>query len=483
MAFGGLGGLPALQIDTGFLSGASGINAFRQGESDRVESDQRDLMKQVGQTASTGNYLEAAQTAMRGGDMKTGMDISNWDTGRRTKAIEFLNDAAQRADTRERWDAFYNVAEQAFGSEMVGKYRDFNSRPNAMTALQAATLKIQQQNADREAEQHRNIMMRAPLERQVLETQIKAAGQKDVLNEAIAGMIKGALPPQEAQTPPPNPMVQPQSFNSSDTPPGLILTADQNAPPATPNPAPQPNMIDTPMGRMTPERARQLGMALALGGKGEAGKMLTDAVGGPDLGKKTVTDLEERTMNAATQLGRLADINKRFDPKFLDIATRLKLTGASWTAKLGGKLSPENRAELERFAAFRSSSVNNLNTILKEVSGAAVTPQEYERIQMDQPVAGTGIFDGDDPVSFKGKAERVTGALRSAIARFNFMRSHGLNFDRDKLDKFMKLDDVPAAIDARGTQIENQIKQVNPKIDPMTLEQMTHQQLKKEFGI
>ena len=131
-------------------------------------------------------------------------------------------------------------------------------------------------------------------------------------------------------------------------------------------------------------------------------------------------------MNAATQLGRLSDIEKRFDPKFLDIGNRMKMLGASWTAKAGGKLSPEIQSDLGRYAAFRSAAVNNLNTVLKEVSGAAVTPQEYERIQSDQPVAGTGIFDGDDPVSFKAKMQRTTTALRSAIARLNFMRNQGI---------------------------------------------------------
>ena len=150
---------------------------------------------------------------------------------------------------------------------------------------------------------------------------------------------------------------------------------------------------------------------------------------------------------------------------------------------LGGKLSPEIKSDLGRFASFKAASVNNLNTILKELSGAAVTPQEYERIQSEQPVAGTGIFDGDDPTSFQAKLNRTTGSLKAVIARFNFMRSKGLNFDRNSLDQFLSLDDVPAAIEQRGQELERQLKAQNPNLDPSALENGVRTQLKREFGI
>jgi hypothetical protein len=517
VAFNGLSALPALNIDTGYLNGTTGIDAYRLGAADRVQSDQRDLMKDVGQTAATGNFLAAAQTAMRGGDVKTGIDISNWDMGRRTKAIDFLNEGAKRADSPAKWNALVDVAERAFGTDMVGKYRDFNSRPAALTALEAATLKIQQANAEREAQE---TAARIPY----LNAQTKAAGQKDVLNEVIADRIRRSLPAPDASTVPAPvqtpPTVQPQSFEGSAPQSGLVLTGNDqsqpqmlprfapvdlarasgpqggnlilagNSPPAAAAappiaPAQQPDMIDTPLfGRMRTDDARNLGMALSLAGKGDAGKLLTDSANqGTSLTKPTTAQLEEKSVNSAVQLARLADIEKRYDPKFLEIPNRMKMLGASWSAKTGAKLSPEMTQELSRYAAFRSSSVNNLNTILKEVSGAAVTPQEYERIQNDQPVAGTGIFDGDDPVSFKAKMDRSNATVRAALARYNFMRSKGLNFDRDSLDQFMSLDDVPAAIDRRGAQIEQELKQKNPKADPMMLQKQTEQQLKREFGI
>lgn len=314
-----------------------------------------------------------------------------------------------------------------------------------------------------------------PVERRYKEAQINALNQKDEINSVIANILKGAGTG-AAPASPESPII-PQSYDGG-TDPNLIRTAAGDAPQQQPN----PQMVKTPMGMMPAEQAQRLGFALALGGKGEAGKMLYDPASG-DLQKKTSADIEEKIMGSAAQLARLSDIQKSFDPKFLDIMNIAKMRGASWTSKLGGKLDANTTNDLQRFANFRSASVANLNSVLKEVSGAAVTPQEYERIQNDQPVAGTGIFDGDDPVSFQAKMQRATTSLKSAIARYNFMRTNKLNFDRNSLDKFMSLDDVPGVIDRRGHEIESKLRSANPRADPMSIERLTRQQIKQEFGI
>lgn len=286
------------------------------------------------------------------------------------------------------------------------------------------------------------------------------------------------------------PMLQPQSYQGGPQMPGVQLIADETQAPDQTQPVEpqaQPGMIDTPFGPMSEQEARDLAGPMLLNPKyAPAGKAILDSIdasGGGKLAKPTVNQIEERTMNAASQLGRIADIRKRFDSSYLKVPNRVQMLANAWTAKAGGTLSPDQQKELTNYAAFRSAAVNNLNTILKELSGAAVTPQEYERIQSDVPTAGTGIFDGDDPVSFKAKLDRTEQTLRMAIARQNFMRSQGLNFTRDTLDQFLALDDVPAAIDRRGAEIEQRLLQTNPKLDPMQLDKVVRGQLKREFGI
>lgn len=285
--------------------------------------------------------------------------------------------------------------------------------------------------------------------------------------------------------------VQPQSNDGMTVPQtGLINIADQQQPAPEAMPQPQQDMVDTPYGRMSTEEARQLGGTMLLSPKyAPAGRAMLDSLGADKggLAKPTVNTLEERTLNAASQLGRLSEIRKRYNPQFQEIPKRLQMLGLSWSSKLGsqlgGKLNPAQTKELRDYASFRATSVNNLNTILKELSGAAVTPQEYERIKSEQPTAGTGLFDGDDPVSFESKMGTSEQLTRSAIARYNYMRAQGLNFSKDNIDQFLSLDDVPATIEQRGSQIEQKIRQQNPQIQPQALEEMTTRQLKKEFGI
>lgn len=338
-----------------------------------------------------------------------------------------------------------------------------------------------------------------PIDRQIKEAELGLAkartaqayqkAEPDPIKQFITDKLRRAQQPQGAaqQVPPAVGGVQRQSFDGANGIPGLQLAADGTE--AAPPQIAAPDMVDTPFGKMGRNEARDLGSTLLLDPRyATAGKAILDAVDGPNqgaMGKTAQNQIEEKTLNNAAMLARLGDIGKRFDAKFLEIPTRLKMMGASWSAKageaLGGKLSTEQRSELSRFAQFRSASVNNLNTILKELSGAAVTPQEYERLKNDVPQAGTGIFDGDDPVSFKAKLDRAQQTARSAIARYNFMRSKGLNFDRNSLDQFLSLDDVPAAYNQRGAELRGELQKSGA--DPKTIDQQVRKKLKQEFGI
>lgn len=456
--------LPAPEIRNSLIDYSpinSGLDSIRQ--QGQFKAQNALAQKQEARAQSQFDY-------QRGRDQKQDQRQEVEWYGKQAMAVDAMPDGPQRQAIWQRIIAKHGV------DGLTPEEMDHRTGPKLLAAQAGMYLNPMEQEAQRlKLEAARSDLSMAPLQRQKMEAEVKALQQKDVLNEAIAGMIRGPGGTPEPQSP-----IQPQSFNGASPNNNLILTADGATPQG--QPAASPQMIDTPMGKMTLERAKQLGMALALAGKGDAGKMLTEDAGA-GLAKPTVNQIEERTLNSVAQLGRLADIEKRFDPKFLDIGNRMKMMGAAWTAKAGGNLAPEIKSELGRYAAFRSGAVNNLNAILKEVSGAAVTPQEYERIQNDQPVAGTGIFDGDDPVSFQAKMKRTTGALKSAVARLNFMRNRGLNFTRETMDQFMSLEDVPGAIDRRGAEIEQQLRQANPSADPMSIEKNVHQQLKREFGI
>jgi hypothetical protein len=250
--------------------------------------------------------------------------------------------------------------------------------------------------------------------------------------------------------------------------------------------AESPNMIDTPFGKMTREDAQQLGGAMLLDPRRHAaGKAILDSLqgGGSQLSKPAETQLDERTISAASTLGRLQEIRKRNNPRFQQIPDKLKMTGLSWGAAMGAPISPEMRKDLSEFAKYRVAAFDNFNQLLKELSGTAVSAQELARQKIVQPNPGEGIFDGDDPVTFEAKMDQGEKISRSAIARMNFMRSRGIQFNKDTAEQFLRLEDVPRAMDERGAQIEQELKRANPTADPTSIEREALNRVRKEFGI
>ncbi len=298
----------------------------------------------------------------------------------------------------------------------------------------------------------------------------------------------GAVPAPAAapSTPQPSPpTVQPQSFEGAAPIPGVQLIADQqpqNAPSVQ-----QQDMVETPYGRMPRDEAQNLAGSMLLSPKySAAGRAILDSISkGSDVGmsKPAANQLDERTISAASTLGRLQEIRRQFKPDFLEIPSKMKLLGASWGAAFGGKLDPKMEQQLRDYAAFRATGFDNFNQLLKELSGTAVSAQELARQKVVQPNPGEGLFDGDDPVTFMSKIDQGERIAKAAMARMNYMRTKGLLFDKNTAESFMRLEDVPAAIDRRGAEIEQQLRQQNPKADPMAIEKETQRRLKQEFGI
>lgn len=297
----------------------------------------------------------------------------------------------------------------------------------------------------------------------------------------------GAAAPAPAQ-----PQMQPQSAPGTPLNPNIKLIADEQPQPQ-PQPAPQAmpeaggSMVQTPYGPMSREEATDLGGMMLLEPRfAAAGRAILDSVQGNGtvgLSKPAETQLDERTISAASTLGRLKSIRESFRPEFQQIPERIKMLGLSWGAKFGGKLPPDDQRRLQDFAKFKATAYDNFNQLLKELSGTAVSAQELSRQQIVQPNPGEGLFDGDDPVSFMGKIEQGERIARMAMARMTFMRTQGLRFNKDTAEQFMRLEDVPTAIRQRGSQIEQELRQTNPQADPMAIQEETKRRLKQEFGI
>lgn len=357
-----------------------------------------------------------------------------------------------------------------------------------------------------------------PLASQKTQAEITHLNQKNSVDEAIAKMLTGGdEQPQQAPARPP-PMLQPQSYQGGPgpnptgfqqvsggnamaaagrgQPAGLQLAADEQpvepgaeAGPSGPvNPGavyslPGNETINTPFGQMTRDRARKLGMGLAASGKGEAGKMMIDAASGGDqkMGKAagTVNDKEEIT--ATNQLGTLDRIKDQFKSEYLQIPTRFNQWTNKWYEKAGGTLPAKDKADLTNYTRFRQSSWHIVNKTLKDLSGTAVTETEAQRQMLDLPNPGKTIMDGDAPTEFAAKLKGSIDFAKSAVARARYLRSQG--FTGKPWEAGVEVGDMPGIINKRGAEIEQQLRQQNPKADPSALGQAVDQRIKQEFGI
>jgi hypothetical protein len=336
------------------------------------------------------------------------------------------------------------------------------------------------------------------------------ARRGDALEEAIAKLVRENMMKQgEAPAPAPSqaPAIRPQSMPGGPAAPQPlpiavapeVTTTDPNiirTQAAGPQPQQQPmptrgvqptanpddETIVTPFGKMTRGQARTMGGAFLLGGKAEAGKALLEAsgAGAERFGKEGENLLNKKVIDATNHVARLRVVEASFDPKFLQIPQRL---GFAWDALKDkfGALPPEKAQGLAEFAEFRRASVDNMSRLLNELSGAAVSPQEYERIRATQPDAGTGIADGDSPEVFLAKMKGVMRDQKRAVARYNYLLKHGPK-GANPWD-VMGLDEIDNVIKKRGAEVDQQLRQAHPKADPAVLDQQRKAIMAKEFGM
>lgn len=200
---------------------------------------------------------------------------------------------------------------------------------------------------------------------------------------------------------------------------------------------------------------------------------------GSGMSQPTANKFDEKLINSSEMLARLTDVSQQFKPEFLQLGTRVNMAGRNLKDFLGVNLDQQSQAELSDYAGFRRASVNNINRILNELSGAAVSPSEGERLKAAYPSAGTGIFDGDAPTEFQRKLDDATKETRNAILRYNYAKANGMN----PLKTGVELQDVPALVERRGKAIEETVRSAMPGASPEAIKLETRARLAAEFGM
>lgn len=220
------------------------------------------------------------------------------------------------------------------------------------------------------------------------------------------------------------------------------------------------------------------------------------------FGKATQNKVEGEAFDASNRLVRLNQIQQSFNDsaeKFLTAQGKAEFWRIKKKDQIGQELSEYEKAYQEEASSFFFKALTNMNQTLNELSGAAVSVQEFERISQALPNPGkeglTNLFSGDGKTQFDTKLKEAIKLQKMAIARYTYIQKHGLedyvslnkkgeiiSFADDKGNS-IGLDDMPKLMKRRVNEIAAQIKQQNQNISHEELGPMVRKQYQEEFGL
>lgn len=215
----------------------------------------------------------------------------------------------------------------------------------------------------------------------------------------------------------------------------------------------------------------------------DKGKFLQDHLMNEDkLGKAAGDDNEKHILKSLEALQQVRTIRSSFDPKFLEYGTQGKMAWNSMLSKIG-TLPEADREQLYKFATFRSDTAAKNNQAIKDASGATVTVQEMSRNNVQMANAGSGIFDGDDPVSFKAKLDRNEEVLALGVARQLYLKNKGFTGNLDAMSARLPLDQMKKMINERAALEAEKISKERPGLPDKIISREATSRAMKEFGI
>lgn len=362
--------------------------------------------KAVGEAATTGKLSDAANIAFKQGNVKTGLALQDMDDEKRTKIAGVIGQAALNADTPEKWSKLQASIQKRFPGEeiepfearegIVAMHRDYykerdDARADRADARAGATHSAAMSAAANKAPDIESFYDDATGQ------EYKAQWNPTSRSYERVGGVKTAEPKA--------PDIQ--TFFDEKT--GLEYKAQWD---------PKTRAYNRVGGVKAPNKTK-----LNVGADGA----VSFEDGPSTLGTSTTNETQKKALNAAEVGSRINSILENFDPKDQTLGSRFNAARMSGQAKLDpNSLSPGEKQQLTGFQSRKSTALSNLNRTLNELSGAAVSPTEEDRLKGEMPNPGTGIFDGDDPVTFEAKAKAVAENMERALARYNYYLKSGV---------------------------------------------------------
>lgn len=137
-------------ISKSLSTAVSAVDEFRQNRRDR----------EVGEAAATGKLSDAANVALKQGNLKTGLALKDLDDDRRAKVSEVMTRAAMNADTPEKWAQLQSAIQKRFPGEdiepfeeregLMAQFRDPYKEQELGLRRQQMNMTVQERRADNE---------------------------------------------------------------------------------------------------------------------------------------------------------------------------------------------------------------------------------------------------------------------------------------------------------------------------------------------
>jgi len=126
--------------------------------------------------------------------------------------------------------------------------------------------------------------------------------------------------------------------------------------------------------------------------------------------KSTRKNLETSVTDLTNLSMQLAGLDAAFKPEYLQLPTQAKNWAALTWEKITGE-SPENQQSLFEYTQFRARTQNVFSTVLKQLSGAAVTKFELDNAKTFLPAKE------DSPTQFRAKLDSFRATTDAALYR------------------------------------------------------------------
>jgi hypothetical protein len=217
-----------------------------------------------------------------------------------------------------------------------------------------------------------------------------------------------------------------------------------------------------------------------MGGKGGKQAMMPNP-------KTAETEIYKDIMGHHEDMEKLNVIEKSYLPEYQTYGGQIRATLSNvWGKVKPESLSPEQKEYLKAFSAHRANTGNLMSSMVKRMSGTAVTDAEMKRLEVYMPKAGTGMFDGDSPDQFESKIKQFRKLNELAIARLTHWAKEGVIPDKKNLAELASktsLDSMETILKNRGNAIKAELKRTNPNISADQLYSEAERRLRQEYNL